>query len=194
MTRTHFLATCMAAAVALLAVAQPVRADDSKALLADAKRFPSLRSFRMKVDSVDPASGLTSQTLTYVAPDSLRVDVPAKHFTAVIIGSYLWLRNRAGHWKRARMTAETNTLAAVRETSAIAERVSGKTVRFDGTETLGGKRMHVYDIEDPDGGGASERIWIGTRDGYPHRIEQRDGAFASTATYSSFNQLFSVSQ
>ncbi len=191
------LRTCAIVAALAIAVPRQARADDATSFAADTKRFATLRSFRLQIDSISPDAGISSERLAYVAPDSLRVDMPAKHFTAVIIGQYLWLRGRTGRWHRARMTAETDALAAVRETAEIGRHVSGKAVRLIGDATLHGDPMRVYEIAAPGRDattGATERIWIGTRDGYPHRIEQRDGAFASTATYSSFNQLISVTQ
>ena len=191
--RSVVLATlCAAATCAPLAA----RADDTNAFLADTRRFSSMKSFRLQLDSVSPTAGTTSETLTYVAPDRLRVDMPAKDFVAVVIGRYAWLRGRSGHWKKVEMAPGADPLAAVHDTSVIAERVGGRRVRFVGTQRLDGDAMHVYEIDAPPRKGYSaktERVWIGASDGYPHRIEQHNGAYASTAIYSSFNRPFSVS-
>ena len=182
-------------ACALALVSHPARADDTKAFVRDVQRGAGLRSFRLHVDAVSPISGIISETLAYVAPDTVRVDVPGKHFSAVIIGSSLWLRGRSGRWRRGRLTDAANALAAVRDTTAIADNARGKHVRFRGTESIHGVAMHVYDLDDPDGNGSrSERIWIGDRDGFPHRIEQRNGALVSTGTYFDFDRVLSVTQ
>jgi hypothetical protein len=189
--------TLVSCALATVAVQTGARAGDTERLLNDAKNFPSLRSFVLHIASDSPAEGPRSETLTYVAPDSLRVDVPSKNFSAVIIGSYLWVRRGPGRWHRAQLTDASNALDAVRATSSLAARIDGKRVRFLGDATLAGKTMRVYEIAGPPRGSlppAKERIWIGVDDGYPHRIVQRDGAFVSTGTYSKFNQTFSVAQ
>jgi outer membrane lipoprotein-sorting protein len=187
------LGACAAVAFPLAA-----RADDSKAFLADTRRFPSLRSFRLQLDTQSPASGETAETLTYMAPDELRVEMPARNFTAVIVGSFVWLRSggRTAHWKKVPMAPGADPLAAVHDTNAIAERVRGRTITFVGTEPLDGSPMHVYEIDAPPRTGYSaktERIWIGARDGYPYKIVQRNGKYASTAVYSKFNERFAVS-
>jgi hypothetical protein len=189
--------TIVSCVLAIAAVQTGARADDTQRLLTDAKNFSSLRSFVLQIASDSPAEGPRSETLTYVAPDSLRVDVPSRRFSAVIIGSYLWIRRGPGRWHRAQLTDASNALDAVRATSSLAAGIDGKRVRFLGDATLAGKTMRVYEIAGPPRSSlplAKERIWIGVDDGYPHRIVQRDGAFVSTGTYSKFNQTFSVAQ
>jgi hypothetical protein len=191
------LRTIVSCAIAVAVVRTGARADDAERLRNDARNFASLRSFVLQIASDSPAEGPRSETLTYVAPDSLRVDVPSRKFSAVIIGSYLWIRRGSGRWHRAQLTDASNALDAVRATSSLAARIEGKRVRFLGDATLAGKTMRVYEIAGPPRGSlplAKERIWIGVDDGYPHRIVQRDGAFVSTGTYSKFNQTFSVAQ
>jgi hypothetical protein len=193
-TSFRTIATC---ALAFAAMSTSARADDAHRLLSDAKNFSSLRSFVLQIASDSPTRGPRSETLTYVAPDFLRVDVPSRKFSAVIIGSYLWVRRAPGRWHRAQLTDASNALDAVRTTSSLATRIGGKRVRFLGDATLAGKTMRVYEIAGPPRRAlppAKERIWIGVDDGYPHRIVQRDGAFVSTGTYSKFNQTFSVAQ
>jgi len=194
---TTNLRTIVSCALALVAVQTSARADDVQRLLNDAKNFASLRSFELHIKSHSPADGPRSETLTYVAPDSLRVDVPSRKFSAIIIGKYLWIRRGRERWHRAQLTDASNALDAVRETSSLAARIDGKHVRFLGDATLAGKTMRVYEIAGPPRrslGPAKERIWIGVDDGFPHRIVQRDGAFVSTGTYSKFNQTLSVAQ
>ena len=191
------LRTIVCCALAVATVPATARADDAERLLSDAKNFPSLRSFVLQIASDSPADGPRSETLTYVAPDSLRVDVPSRKFSALIIGSYLWVRHGSARWHRAQLTDASNALDAVRATSSLGARIGGKRVRFLGDATLAGKTMRVYEIAGPPRSSvppAKERIWIGVEDGYPHRIVQRDGAFVSTGTYSKFNQTFSVAQ
>ncbi len=194
---TTILRTIVFCAIAVAAMPTSARAGDAERLRNDAKNFSSLRSFELRIASDSPTEGPRSETLTYVAPDSLRVDVPSRKFSALIIGSYLWVRRGTAHWQRAQLTDASNALEAVRATSELAARIDGKRVRFLGDATLAGKTMRVYEIAGPPRGSlplAKERIWIGVDDGYPHRIVQRDGAFVSTGTYSKFNQTFSVAQ
>ncbi len=194
---TTIFRTIVCCALAVATVRTSARADDAERLLEDAKHFTSLRSFVLQIASDSPANGPRLETLTYVAPDSLRVDVPSRKFSALILGSYLWVRRGNARWHRAKLTDASNALDAVRETSSLATRIDGKRVRFLGDATLAGKTMRVYEIAGPLRSPmppAKERIWIGVADGYPHRIVQRDGAFVSTGTYSKFNQTFSVAQ
>jgi outer membrane lipoprotein-sorting protein len=192
---TLSFAAALAPAVAF-AVPTPARADDANAFLADTRRFATMKSFRVELDSTSPTTGTTAETLTFVAPDKLRIEMPARNFVAVVIGQYVWLRGPSHTWKRVQMAPGADPFAAVHDTNAIAERVRGRTIRLLGTQTLDGAPMHVYEIDAPPRPGYSaktERVWIGALDGYPHKIVQRNGPFASTATYSSFNRLFSIS-
>ena len=183
---------------AALALVRPLaaRADDTYPFLVDARRFRLLTSFRVQLDARSPDLGQTSEFITYSAPQMLRVVIPAKKTIVVVIGRYAWGRGPAGRWKRVTLAHGADPLAAVEDTTDIANRLNGRTIAIVGTQTLDGLPMHVYDLSAPPRNGfagETERIWIGVKDGYPHKIVEHRGETESTAVYSSFNQLLSVS-
>ncbi len=187
----------VATGLALLVACAPLaaRADDSGAFLAEAHRFTAMQSFKLEIDAVVP-SGTTKKYLTYVAPDKLRVDEPAKNLAVVVIGKLVWLRTADGEWRKETLAPGADPLAAVHDPSAIVKEMKGKTVKFGGTEKLDGVDTHVYDLAarpKPGYSAITTRIWIGVRDGFPRKIVQHNGPYSSTARYSDLNGALSVS-
>ena len=182
-------------AVALLVIApQPARADDGRALVADAHRFAQARSFKMHVVEQSPL-GTSYKDIIYVAPDKVRVALGATGLVVVVIGNDVWLRGADAKWAKAKLPPEQNPLTTVRDTTAFADNLNGKKVKALGSQQLGGIATHLYQIEATAKTGYSvktTRVWIGAADGFTHRIEERNGPFVATTTYSDWNAPLSV--
>ncbi|GAC1302290.1 MAG: hypothetical protein NVSMB19_11470 [Vulcanimicrobiaceae bacterium] len=185
-----------ALAVALLATApSAARADDLQAFLNDAHRFTAMHSFRLQIDAVAPA-GSSTKYITYVAPNKLRVDEPAKKRAVVVIGKLVWLRTADGKWLKEELAPEADPLGAVHDPSVFVKEAKGKSVTFAGVQQIGGVATHVYELAAgarPGSQATSTRVWIGVRDGFPRKIVQRTGPYSSTATYSDLNGALSIS-
>jgi hypothetical protein len=186
-----------ACALALLAYAAPLgaRADDRQAFHNDTRRMLHMHSFRMRLIELSP-QGMMAREMTFVAPDKLRVQIAASPMVAVLIGTNVWIRAADGTWKKSADRLPGDPLAAIHDTFTFATDLQGRTVRFIGTRREAGVASHVYEIDAPKKPGytaEAARIWIGVADGYPRRIERRNGPFASTAIYSDWNKPLTVS-
>ncbi len=184
--------TCAAALLAVASLPLAARADDSKRLLAE-QRFTTIKSFKLDMIYRSP-KGEFDKTLTYVAPDRLRLDIPKQKLTAVTIGQFVWLRDGQNHWHKAQAPKGKDPLATVHSLTEIASAIKGKTVTYIGSEDLGGVETHVYRLQalpKPGFTAISEKLWLGV-DGYPRKIEQHNGPFSMRATYSQFNAPLSV--
>jgi outer membrane lipoprotein-sorting protein len=179
----------LAFAVLPLVAAAPATAETS-----DPGLTP-LHSFRMHLVDSTP-QGTSSRDIIFVAPDKLRVEIPDSSMVVVAISKNVWLRQPNGSWQKAAYAPGVDPLADVRATLDIARKLSGPEVHYRGLATLSGAAVKVYDVAPPPKAGyrtPTTRMWIGAQDGYPHQIQQRNGPYVFTATYSSWNQSLSVS-
>jgi len=177
-------------ALALLATsATPLRA------AATSPALTPLHSFKLRLTDTTP-QGSTSRTITYVAPDKLRVEIVGQPTVVVAIAKNVWLRGENGQWQKAEYAPGVDPLTDVRDTFNLAQQLSGPGVHYKGIAHMDGGAVKIYDIDPPAKHGyegRTTRFWIGANDGYPHRIEQRKGAYVFTAVYSAWNQPLSVS-
>jgi outer membrane lipoprotein-sorting protein len=192
MVRFGFGVLC---AVALVTgVPGPARADDGRAMVADAHRMAQARSFKMHVVEQSPL-GKSFKDIVYVAPDKVRVALGDTGLIVVVIGNDVWLRGADAKWTKAKLPPEQNPLTTVRDTTAFADNLAGKTVKALGSQQLDGVATHLYRIDVTGKAGysvKSTRVWIGAVDGQTHKIEERNGPFVATTTYSDWNAPLSV--
>lgn len=148
----------------------------------------------MHVVEVTPL-GRSVKDIIYVAPDKVRVALGDTGLVVVVIANNVWLRGVDGKWIKAKRSSQ-DLLAAVRDTTAFADDLSDKSVRLLGSPHLDGVPTRLYQIDVLRKAGYSvktTRVWVGTADGYAHRIEERNGPYLATTTYSDYNAPLSVS-
>lgn len=180
-----------AVAVALIAVPLQARADDSKRLLAE-EHFTTIKSFHLAMTYHSPQGELEKQ-LTYVAPDRLRVEIPAQKLVAVTIGGFVWVRDPENKWHKQR-SGGRDPLDVVHNVTKVADSIKGKIVTFVGDESLDGVPTHLYKLQaapKPGYSSISEKLWLGT-DGYPRKLVQSNGPYSMSAVYSDFNAPLNV--
>ena len=184
--------TCALACAAVISAPLAARADDSQRLLSEV-RFTTIKSFKLAMAYHSPRGEFDKQ-LTYVAPDRLRLEIPTQRLVAVTIGHFVWLRDPSDKWHKEKSPAGADPMAAVHSLTQVAQSVKSKTVTYVGDETIDGVKTHVYKLVAPPKRGysaISEKLWLGT-DGYPRKIEQRNGPYSMLATYSDLNAPLSV--
>jgi len=184
-----------AALVANAAAAPLPSGRAAQAMLSDAHRFTHLRSFRMHQVEVTPV-GTTVKDVTYVAPDKVRVVLGDTGLIVVVISKNVWLRGPDGKWTKANLPPGDDVVDIVRNTTAFADDLRDKAVTALGPRQLAGAPTRLYEVDERRKAGYSVKttfVWIGTADGYAHRIEERNGPYVSTTTYSDWNQPLSVS-
>jgi outer membrane lipoprotein-sorting protein len=184
------LASSLSVPALLLGVAPlPARSDDLQAFLSDSHRFAGLRSFRLHLDSTSP-KGHSVRDLVYVAPDKLRVEIKDTSLVVVVIGTNVWLRGPDKKWTKGKLSTG-NPFAPINAIYRIVAQSKTGSVHFSGTQDVNGTATHVYQIYmAPQRGFLAEttRVWIGLADGFPRRIEERNGPYTTTAIYSDWNQ------
>jgi len=184
--------TCALAAATVAFAPLAGRADDSQRLLSEV-RFTSIKSFKLSMLYRSPRGRLDKE-LTYVAPDRLRLEIPAQGLVAVTIGNYVWVRDPAKKWHKEQLPPGADPMAAVHGITQVEKSIKSKIVTYVGEETLAGVKTHVYKLVAPPKRGysaLSEKLWLGV-DGYPRQIVQSNGPFSMHATYSDLNAPLSV--
>jgi len=184
--------TCALACATVVSAPLVACADDSQRLLSEV-RFTTIKSFKLDMLSHSPQGAFDKQ-LTYVAPDRLRLEIPTRKLVAVTIGHFVWVRDPEKKWHKEALPAGADPMAAVHSLTQLSRSVKSKTVTYVGDETVDGVKTHVYKLVAPPRRGysaISEKLWLGT-DGYPRKIEQRNGPYSMRATYSDLNAPLNV--
>lgn len=183
-----------------------------EALLSAMKAKLNARSFRVKVEMSGGSEGVGVDTVSvgdYVAPDRYRSQVQlslaGKSGAAevIIIGEDAFLKKADGAWEKKQAPLERIKLEFARlRHDVLVESLSktdGVTVKSAGRAMLDGSRMLVYQYSfagPPEAGSRSYvKIWVGTDDGLPHKIEietrvNQKGLifnFTTTTTYYDYN-------
>ena len=185
--------TCALACATTIFAPLAASADDSRRLLSEV-RFTTIKSFKLDMIYHTP-QGEFDKVVTYVAPDRLRIDIPTRKMAAVTIGRLVWIRDADNKWHKQELPAGVDPMGAVHNLTQLSQSVKSKIVTYVGDETLDGVKTHVYNLAAPPKHGFSaitEKLWLGA-DGYPRKLEQKNGPFTMRATYTDLNAALSVS-
>ena len=188
-----------------------------EALLSAMKAKLNARSFRVKVVLSGGGEGVGVETVSvgdYVAPDRYRSQVQLSLAgksgagEVIIIGEDAFLKNANGAWEKKQADPERIKLELARlRHDMLVESLSkpgGVIVNSAGRAMLDGLRMLVYRYSfagPPEAGSRSYvKIWVGTDDGLPHKIEietrvNQKGLiinFTTTTTYYDYNSEIKI--
>ncbi len=135
-----------------------------------ADRFLTLKSFRAKMDSEGEMP--MNAVLEFVAPDRYRLQTGTGMET-IIIGKTTYM-NIGGTWRKMPVSLDSS-ITDMRATFDKEGMKWFSDVRYVGSETVDGRSAYVYAYHNK-GPGAGEgendsKIWIGTDDGLPIKVE-----------------------
>lgn len=157
--------------------AAPPSGDPKADVVAASKKFLDLPQFTAKMNG-QAATGNMTMDLEYQAPDRFHMSGtdPSTHNRTemIMIGKDMYIQG-GGRWMR--MPNSTGqALPNLRQYFDEKGLTTLQDVRYVGDETLDGRPMHIYSYHNSQTNANmplpfSSKIWVGSADGLPHKIE-----------------------
>jgi outer membrane lipoprotein-sorting protein len=156
------------AALATLALAGPVRADDRQDLHQAYRKMMSLTRF--KATMVELPSGKTVMTMEYQAPDRYRMSMPGQP-PQLIIGDTMVMTMNG---QTMRVPMPKGSLPKMRNEDALREIEKGSLVTSEGMGAVGGQPARIYrHTTQVNGKPGQTLVWVGVASGLPLQVETR---------------------
>jgi hypothetical protein len=109
------------------------------------------------------------------------------------MGGGAYLNVGVSGWTPAGVNTVPAVLMEMLENDSLISFADDDRIADRGVASFGGVAMHAYEIRTPANGSFLQRtVWVGEKDGLPHRVERGGGTTLLTATYSEFNQQFAI--
>jgi outer membrane lipoprotein-sorting protein len=176
-------------AVALLTVIgmSSASADTPREALAKARsHLDALSSYHLHLDDqTEPTD------IDYTVPDRMRIIKPGS--VGLIVGGGVYLNVGGAGWTQGGVNTTLAVLMVTLAEDQLISFTNDDEIADQGSDTLDGVAMHKFEIRTPVNGSYLRRVvWVGAKDGLPHRVERRGGTSTLTARYSEFGQDFGI--
>jgi len=157
-----------------------------EALAAARSHLDALASYHLHLED-----GTEPTDIDYTLPDRLRITKPGS--VGIIVGGGVYLNVGGAGWTPGGVNTTLGVLMVTLAEDRLINFTDDDEIADQGDETLDGVSMHKYEIRTPLNGIFLTRVvWVGAKDGLPHRVERNGGTTSLTATYSKFNQGFGI--
>jgi hypothetical protein len=149
-------------------------------------RLDGLSSYHLSIDD-----GTGPVELDYTLPQRVRITEPQS--VAIIVGGSVYLKVGKNDWVPSGVNTTLGVLLVTLEEDRFITFTDEDNVADKGTVFLAGTALHMYEISTPINGSFLRRtVWVGEKDGLPHRVERSGGVTTVTADYSRFNEDFGI--
>lgn len=171
---------------ALIGMSQASAETPREALAKARSLLDTLSSYHLHLDDqTEPTD------IDYTVPQRMRITKPGS--VGIIVGGGVYLNVGGAGWTQ----GGVNTTLAVLLVTLAEDRLINFTdedeIEDQGGDTIDGVAMHKYEIRTPVNGSFLRRVvWVGAKDGLPHRVVRSGGTTVLTATYSEFNKEFGI--
>jgi hypothetical protein len=140
-------------------------------------RLDGLSSYHVSVDD-----GTGPVEIDYAPPQRIRVTAPGS--IAIIVDGSSYLKVGNNDWVPSGVNTTLGVLLITLAEDLLITAKDADTVTDRGTVLLAGTVLRMYEISTPINGSFLRRtVWVGEKDGLPHRVERSGGITTLTADY-----------